>query len=251
MTSEYLHEIFHYYSLKTSTSLSSQSSQVPVREKILNFLYNLSESHNFPTSTFELSVELFNFFLSKTPLNPPNLELVGITCLFIAVKYCGETHWDIRQAQRISLNKFTEFHIEITEIFILQTVNWQIAIPTASEILRVLLLATGVSCNFQKVFERADAFVVTCYLDGKSWRYCAAEIAVVGVVCALEQFNQISFRNQWVNFICGRLKLDANRLDSCKMVLVEKLIFLTPAVDRNKIECLTRENISNLLLLKS
>lgn len=250
MTSEYLQDIFHYYTSKITTGLTLPPSQVINREKILTLLYSICESNNLSPSSFQLSVQLFNTFLSNTPINPPNLELVGLTSLFISNKYYGEAHWDLVQMERISSNKFSSFHIQITEIFILQSINWQVANPTASEILRVLLLVTGVNSNFQKVFERSDAFVVTCYLDAKFCRYCAAEIAVVAVVCALEQFNQIAFRNQWVGFVCTRLRLDGSRLDGCKMMLVEKLILLTPAVDRNKIECLTRENVSSLILAK-
>ncbi len=109
-------------------------------------------------------------------------------------------------------------------------------------------MVTGITTNFKKLFERSDAFVLSCYLDSKLIKFSPNEIAVVSVVCALEQFNQTGFRNQWVNFVCARLRLDALALDRCKIMLVEKLILLTPVNDINKIECLTRDKISSLLV---
>lgn len=251
MTSEYIQELFQYYRSKIASSPELPASQVSSRGKTLSLLYSISESHNLSTYTFQLSVEIFNIFLSKNTLSPPDLELVGLACLLISNKYNGDSHLDLRQIERLSSNKFTVFHIQIIEIYILQTLNWQVSIPTASEILRVLLLVTGVNTNFQKVFERSDAFVLHFYLDAKFTKFCAVELAVVAVVCALEQFNQTAFRNQWVGFVCSRHALDVNRLDCCKTLLVEKLILSTPANDINKIQCLTKDNISSLLLAKS
>jgi hypothetical protein len=148
----------------------------------------------------------------------------------------------------MSEGKFADVHIQVTELFVLQTLEWQISLPTASEILRVLLLVTGITMNLQKLFERSDAFVLSCYLDSKIIKFSPCEIAVVSVVCALEQFNQAGFRNQWVNYVCLRLKLDVLALDRCKNLLFERLILLTPFNDINKIECLTRDKISSLIV---
>jgi hypothetical protein len=247
MTSNYIPEIFRYFSSRTAPVIGSSSTR-GIYDNVFKWLYSISESNQISANTFQLSIELFKIFMQSNSFSPPNLRLLGITCLFISSKYHGEGNWTLQQVRSFSGENFSAVHIQITEIYVLQTLNWKVALPTASEVLRVLLMATGITINFNRLFERSDAFVLSCYLDSKLIKFSTNEIAVVSVVCALEQFNQTDFRNQWVNYVFPRLRLDALALDRCKDMLVEKLISLTPVNDLNKIECLSRDKISSLIV---
>ena len=169
----------------------------------------------------------------------------------LAVKYHEKTTLPLIQASNCCSGRYSISTVQITELYILEKLEWKIDIPTASEIIRSLLLATGVSYDLSKIFERSDAFTVICYLDSNLIKFSSLEIAIVSTVCALEQFNQLVFRNQWINSLNNKIDLNLVSIDSCKRELVERLFLNTPIADRNKIECLTRDTISSLIINKN
>ena len=155
----------------------------------------------------------------------------------LAVKYHEKTTLPLIQASNCCSGRYSISTVQITELYILEKLEWKIDIPTASEIIRSLLLATGVSYDL--------------YLDSNLIKFSSLEIAIVSTVCALEQFNQLVFRNQWINSLNNKIDLNLVSIDSCKRELVERLFLNTPIADRNKIECLTRDTISSLIINKN
>jgi hypothetical protein len=99
----------------------------------------------------------------------------------------------------------------------------------------------------KRVFERADGFAAVCYLNHRFSKFTSLEVALVAVVCALEQLNMLLFRNQWLGAVENAVQLDVVRLTECKRMMVEHLFNTTPEADRSKIECLAKDEIAGLL----
>ena len=167
-----------------------------MRDKVSRWLWDICEESNYKIETFQLSILIFSNFITTSETTRNTLQLVGIVSLFLAIKYHEKTTLSIAQVSNYCSNRYSLSNIQITELYILQKLECRLDIPTASEISKDLLLATGISYDLSRIFERIDAFSVICYLDFKLSRYSQLEIAITSAVCALEQFNQLAFRNQ-------------------------------------------------------
>lgn len=252
MSSEYFQELLRFYITKSTARPAQNSPQIVGRmlESIMKWIYDVCEQNRYSLETFQLASEILVKFLSVHNTTSNTLQLVAVASLMLSVKYHEKSTLSLLQASQVCLNKYSLSDIQITERFILQRLDWGINMPTASEISRAFLLATGVTSDFSRIFERSDGFAVICYMDFKLLRFSALEIAITSTVCALEQFNQLQFRNQWLELLRSRVNFDLARVDECKRLLVEYLLLTTSVNDRNKIECLLRESISSLFSSK-
>ena len=252
MSSEYFPEILRYFTSKSQRlpSNPNELTQGWMRDKVTAWILELCEECKYRMETFQLSIEILSAFLSLSDVTINTLQLVGIVSLMLAVKYHENTTMTIVQAANYCSGRVSISSVQSTENYILQKLDWRIDIPTPAEISRLLLLSTGILYDLSRIFERSDGFALICYLDFNLSKFSSLEIAITSTVCALEQFNQLAFRNQWLNLLGGRIELDYLRLDQCKKGLVEKLLLTTPATDRSKIECLVREDISSLITNK-
>ena len=252
MSSEYFPEMLGYFISKSRrrTANPNESSQGNMRDKVCAWILEICEESKYRMETFQLSIEIFSSFLSLTNATINTLQLIGIVSLMLAVKYHEKTTLTISEASAYCSGKVSLAAIQTTENYILQKLDWRVDIPTAAEISRLLLLSTGISYDLSKIFDRSDGFALICYLDVNLSKFSSLEIAITSTVCALEQFNQLVFRNQWVNLLGEKIEMDFTRLDQCKRGLVEMLILNTPATDRGKIECLMQDGISSLITNK-
>lgn len=251
MSSDYFPEILRFFVSKSRRlEVDYGNVQGWMRDKVVGWIWEICEEVRYSVETFQLAIEIFSIFLACNETTKHTIQLVAVVCLMLAVKYHEKTTFTLVQAATCCSDRYSINSIQISEFYVLQKLEWRVDIPTAAEITRSLLLATRISYDMSKIFERSDAFAVICYLDFNLSRFSSLEIAVTSAICALEQFNQLSFRNQWLNLLIGKLELDISRLDLCKNGLVSKLFLTTPIQDRSKIECLAREAISSLITNK-
>ena len=143
-------------------------------------------------------------------------------------------------------NIYKREDIQATEIFLLQKLEWCLKIPTATELSKQLLYISGVTYDFTKIIERSDCFAMQCYCDYSLNQFSPLTISIVSVVCALEQYNQKAFRDQWLKLLNTQFGLDAPVLDQCKRALVHKLYREVPEQNKSKLQCL-KDSLMQLL----
>lgn len=73
------------------------------------------------------------------------------------------------------------------------------------------------------------------------------EIAIVSIICALEQFNQIGFRNQWIQLIENKIGIDIERIDALKRTLIRVLLVQTSPNDIGKLNCISSDSVGTCL----
>jgi hypothetical protein len=226
-----------------------QGSEVKgwMRDKLMQFVVDLTAEIGASVETAQLAVTIIDLFLSKTTARKAVLQLVGVVGMMIALKFHESMAYTLEHAFIHSGKTFKKDDIKLAEIYAMQKLGWKLEIPTAAELSRQLVYITGVEYDFTKILERSDSFAMICYTDYNLSQFSIVSRAVVSVVCALEQFNQISFRNQWLNFLNVKLSLDIVEVDECKRFLIHKLYRETPANERSKLECLSRDSIATFL----
>lgn len=218
-----------------------------MRDKLVNWVINLGEEIRIRIETAQLAITLIDHFLATVHTKRAVLQLVGIVCLMVALKYHESIGYTLDHAMNHCGNIYKRDDIQATEIFLLQKLDWCLKIPTAAELSRQLLYVTGVSYDFTKILERSNSFAMSCYGDYSLNQFSPFVISVVSVVCALEQYNQKSFRDQWLKLLNTKISLDAPVLDQCKRALVYKLYRETPEQGKDKLKCL-RDSLMKILI---
>ena len=217
-----------------------------MRDKLVNWVVSLGEDIGVSIETAQLSIALINQFLATMHTKKAVLQLVGIVSLMVALKYHESIGYTIDHAMEHTGHIYKREDIQATEIFLLQKLDWCLKIPTAAELSKQLLYITGVNYDFTKILERSNSFAMLCYCDYSLNQFSPLVISVVSVVCALEQYNQKSFRDQWLKLLNTKVGLDAPVLDQCKRALVHKLYRETPEQSKAKLQCL-RDSLMQLL----
>jgi Cyclin, N-terminal domain len=255
LTGEYSSEVLSYM-LDMERSLPSTGDYIRTSretgietwmyDKLINWVVNLGEDIGVNIETAQLAITLINQFLSIGPSKKSVLQLIGIASLMVALKYHESITYTIDHAIEHTGNFITREDIQATELFLLDKLDWCLKIPTASEFSKQLLYITGVNYDFTKIIERSNSFAMVCYCDYSLNQFSPLTISIVSVVCALEQFNQILFRNQWLKLLVSKIDLDPPVLDQCKRALIHKLYRETPEQSKGRLECL-RQSLMDLL----
>lgn len=209
-----------------------------MRDKLVNWVVGLGEDLSVSVETVQLSVTLINQFLSTVHTKRAVLQLVGIVCFMIALKYHESICYPLEQAIIHCGRVYNKEDLQNTEIFLLQKLEWCLKIPTAAELAKQLLYISGVNYDFSKIIERGNSFAMTCYCDYFLSQFSPLVIAVVSIVCALEQYGQKGFRDQWLKLLKNKVGLDMPVLNECKRALVYKLYRETPEKSIEKLKCL-------------
>ena len=217
-----------------------------MRDKLVNWVVSLGEDIGVSIETAQLAIALINQFLATTHTKKAVLQLVGVVSLMIALKYHESIGYTLDHAMEHSGNLYKREDIQATEIFLLQKLDWCLKIPTAAELSKQLLYITGVNYDFTRILERSNAFAMNCYCDYSLNQFSPLVISVVSVVCALEQFNQKVFRDQWLKLLNTKIRLDVPVLDQCKRALVHKLYRETPEKSKANLQCL-KDSLMQLL----
>lgn len=217
-----------------------------MRDKLVYWVVDLGDQIGVSIETVQLAITLINNFLANVHTKRAVLQLVGIVSLMIALKFHDSTDYPLDSAIQHCGNIYKKEDLQATEIFLLQKCEWCLKIPTAAELSKQLLYITGVNYDFTKIIERSNSFAMMCYCDYSLNQFSPLVISVVSVVCALEQYNQKAFRNQWLKLLKDKIGLDPPVLDQCKRALVYKLYRETPEQSKEKLQCL-KDSIMRLL----
>lgn len=218
-----------------------------MRDKLINWVINLGEEIGISIETAQLAITLINRFLATSKVVKSTLQLVGIVGLIIAIKFHETIGYTLDHAMMHTGSIYTREDIQVTEVFIMGKLDWCLKIPTAAELSKQLLYISGVNYDFSKIIERSNSFSMICYCDYSLSQFSPLVISIVSVICALEQYNQKNFRDQWLKLLNSRIRLDLPVLETCKRTLVHKLYRETPEQGRARLECL-RDSIMKIAI---
>lgn len=180
------------------------------RTVVLDWLVKTSGDLKASDKTLELSILYLECFLSKKPVSSlPILELVAVLCFCIALKYEEGRPLTPSEIQEVCSVPVALNDILTTEFFIIRTLEWNLDIPTVSEVLYSLLPFTPSSGNFTK-------YILPCYLN-----YSIAQRGVLAMtlVAGARIFNDLDkavTEIDWFNNLQQELKLS---LDSFKNII--------------------------------
>ncbi|KAF7289887.1 Cyclin N-terminal domain-containing protein [Mycena indigotica] len=143
MVSEYVVEIFKYLKqveLSTMPNPNYMTSQTELAWKmrgILNdWLIQVHVRFRLLSETLFLCVNIIDRFLSARVVSLAKLQLVGVTCMFIAAKFEEITAPSVTQFLECADSTYTESEILQAERYVLKTLDWNLSFPNPVHFLR-------------------------------------------------------------------------------------------------------------------
>ncbi|KAF8555822.1 A/B/D/E cyclin [Imleria badia] len=143
MVSEYVTEIFEYMkkvelcTIPNPDYMSSQKELAwSMRGILLDWLVQVHARFRLLPETFFLCVNIIDRFLSARVVSLAKLQLVGITCLFVAAKVEEIVAPSVSHFLHCADSSYTESEILLAERYVLKTIDWNLSFPNPMHFLR-------------------------------------------------------------------------------------------------------------------
>lgn len=195
------------------------------RRKLVEWMIQLSDELKLGYKTKQTAVILADLALSKLKIHKNFLQLLGITCVFIAVK-CEESFtYTLDNAREHCANTYSKQEIGAMEMLIFKTLKWKLNYPTPGDIARRLVHASGATSisNMPKFFKRIDNFIDLCLSENDMSVFTPSTIAAASIMCAFG--NNQDHLERWTNLIAnnGIFQLDFDAIEVLYKHTVQQL----------------------------
>ncbi|CAL9737540.1 S-phase entry cyclin-6 [Monosporozyma servazzii] len=146
MVKEYTSDIFNYFykreiELAPSCAYTKDKHSIyylksKLRTILVDWLVQVHEKFQCVTETLLLAINIMDRFLSKSKVSTSKLQLVTITSLFIAAKFCEINLPKLSNYSYVTDGAATEQDIKNAEYQILDALNFEIAWPNPMDFIR-------------------------------------------------------------------------------------------------------------------
>ncbi|XP_044028754.1 G1/S-specific cyclin-E2 [Siniperca chuatsi] len=124
------------------------SIQPRMRSILLDWLIEVSESYTLHRQTFYLAQDYFDrFMLTQNNIEKSMLQLIGITCLFIAAKMEEACPPKLSQMAYVTAGTYYEDEILQMELIILKALSWNLCPETAVSWLKLYFQMASMNTN--------------------------------------------------------------------------------------------------------
>lgn len=179
------------------------------REQLIHWVSDTCSSHRASRKSEQLAISYIDLFLSNKVISQVAiLELVGYICIALALKYEEGREITPKTIHLYCDQKFSIEAIMTTELFLLSILNWQLEIPTPSEILTYLFACTCEDFDFINICKCADGFTAVALMDYDISRNSSLMIAIASGLCVLQKVKYFKFVEEWVGLLEKELKID-------------------------------------------
>lgn len=175
--SEYVNDIYHYFKRiepKYRVHAGYMSRQTDINERmraiLIDWLVEVHLKFKLMPETLYLTVNLIDRFLETKAVTRKNLQLVGVTAMLIGSKY--EEIWapEVRDFVYISDKAYTREQILQMEKLMLNTLQFNLTLPTSHNFLARFIKATTAS-NDRKVLTLATYLTELALVDAGMLSY--------------------------------------------------------------------------------
>jgi len=187
-----------------------------MRQSIIDWLTGVHEKFSLVPETLYLTTYLMDLYLASEEVTVEKLQLVGITCFFIATKYEEIEPPSLKNLVHICDHAYSKNEILDLEKLILKTVNYSIAIPTSYVFLKHFLWISSAD----KKMEHLSCYILDgtlhCY---ELLRYLPSQLAAASILIARKLLGKTSWSSTLAE--CTNYKKKKISLVAC-VVLEQK-----------------------------
>lgn len=161
-----------------------------MRAILVDWLIEVGEEFRLCADTLFLAVNYIDRFLSVHKVTRSQLQLVGVTCIWIAAKYEEIYPPNVKEFVYITDNTYNKEELLNMEELILSTLSWELTVPTSKTFLRRLL---QVCYPDEKLHYLSNYLAELSMLDTSLMSYLPSELAASAVYLA----NTLLKREPW------------------------------------------------------
>lgn len=145
-----------------------------MRAVLLDWIIDVHLKFKLQSETLFLTVSLIDRYLSLKYIESSRLQLLGVTCLWIACKYEEITVPLLKDCEYITDNAYSQSEIKHMEKEVLITLNYEICFPTSISFYDIL----AVNFNFQEIHYHLGRYLLELFLlDARSNKYKPSTVA--------------------------------------------------------------------------
>ncbi|CAN6486938.1 unnamed protein product [Victoria cruziana] len=176
-------------------SMVQQDISPAMRAILIDWLVEVCEEYRLVPDTLYLAVYYIDRFLSSNPVERKMLQLVGITCMFIASKYEEICAPRVDDFCLITDNTYNRQQVLKMEIAVLNHLRFELTAPTTKTFLRRFLRAAQASNEMVRDFSLeflANYLAELTLLDYRFLKFVPSRIAASAVFLAKWTLDQLS-----------------------------------------------------------
>lgn len=196
-----------------------------MRAILVDWLIEVGEEYKLCADTLFLAVNYIDRFLSLHKVTRSQLQLVGVTCIWIAAKYEEIYPPNIKEFVYITDNTYSKEDLLQMEELILSVLNWELTVPTPKVFLRRLLQA---SFPDEQLHYLSNYLTELSLLDVSLIPFLSSEVAAAAVYLA----NALLKRQPWTDSLEHYSGYAARDIFKCVEVLagIHAAIYNSPAL---------------------
>ena len=174
-----------------------------MRAILVDWLVEVHLKFKLMPETLYLTVNLIDRYLEKEKIKRSQLQLVGVTAMFIASKYEEIYAPECRDFVYISDKAYTREQILKMEGDMLSKLNFQLTTPNALVFLKRFAKVGGILANPRTKTELlANYFVELTLQDYKMLKYLPSTISAAAVYLALKTMGQTPWTPELLQHAC-------------------------------------------------
>lgn len=194
---EYVNDIYSYYRRvepKFRVQPGYMANQTDINEKmraiLIDWLVEVHLKFKLMPETLFLTVNLIDRYLEIKPVTRRNLQLVGVTAMLIASKY--EEIWapEVRDFVYISDKAYTREQILAMEKAMLNTLHFNLTLPTPHNFLARFLKAANSHLDKQ-VTNLSNYMVELAAVDASMLKYSYSTISAAALYVSMRTFDKV------------------------------------------------------------
>lgn len=168
-----------------------------MRAILVDWLVEVSEEYKLGADTLYQAVNYLDRFLSLYATRRSQLQLIGVTCLWISAKYEEIYPPNLSDFCFITDNTYSKEQLLQMEELILKKLNWQLTVPTTKAFLRRLLQV----CNPDEHLHYLSNYLTELsLLDYNMLNFLPSVVAAAGIYLANLMLSRIPWDSQLLHY---------------------------------------------------
>ena len=180
---------------KTQTEINEK-----MRAILIDWLIDVNNKFNFTEETLYLAINIIDTYLSLKKIKRCNLQLLGVTALFISCKHNEIIFRRLKEYAYITDNAYNEQDILNMENDIFQTLEFNILFPSALTFFEILCHNFGILDKENKddkknlEFNLGKFLIESFYMSNTSLKYYASTIACSAMYIVMKFFKMKNYQ---------------------------------------------------------
>ena len=164
-----------------------------MRAILIDWLIDVHMRFNFKEETLFITIYIIDCYLTLKKIERCNLQLLGVTALFIACKQNEIIFRRIKEYAYITDNAYTESDIINMENIILKTLNFNILFPSSLSFYEIICNNLGFIDDCEK-FNLGEFLMQSFYMGANSLKYSSSTIACAASYIVMKFFKMKNYQ---------------------------------------------------------